>query len=248
MTTSWNASDYQTHAAYVPAMGRTVSSWLNPQPGERILDLGCGDGTLTSHLVEAGAEVLAMDSSASMVNAAQARGLNVVQADGCRFSFRFRFDAVFSNAALHWMKQPDDVLNCIHRVLKPGGRFVAEFGGAGNVAVVHRLLLDEVRSGGHDAGAVDPWFFPTEEEYCRLLQQQGFRVVRMEREARPTPLPDVHDWLTTFAHPFLPWLKEPDAALTRIARKAESSLETRDGLVMMDYVRLRLMAVAGPPA
>ena len=106
-----------------------VVEWLNPQAGERILDLGCGDGALTLKLKALGCEVVGVDSSPELVHVAQALGLDARLMDGQNLQFKAEFDAVLTNAALHWMKQPDAVIQGVGQALKPGGRFVGEFGG-----------------------------------------------------------------------------------------------------------------------
>jgi trans-aconitate methyltransferase len=131
----WDPARYQRNAGFVAALGQPVVELLAPRSGERILDLGCGDGALTEVLAR-DARVTGVDASAEQVGAARARGLDAHVADGTRLGFAAEFDAVFSNAALHWMRDPDAVIDGVWRVLKPGGRFVGECGGAGNVATV----------------------------------------------------------------------------------------------------------------
>lgn len=242
MNQTWNADDYQNNAGYVPEMGRGVLEWLDPQPGERILDLGCGDGSLTETLVASGARVIAMDGDASMVAAARVRGLNVLQGDGCRFAFSQPFDAVFSNAALHWMKPPEAVVASVAAVLKPGGRFVAECGGAGNIATVLEALLAECERLGLDGQAINPWYFPPVDEYTSLLQTHGFTITRIQHYERPIPGGEtIRPWLQTFAHSFLQHLtpEQRDPFIDRVAASAEAHLpRDREGF-LLDYVRLR---------
>ena len=137
----WTADSYQQHTGFVPVLGAPVLDLLAPMADERILDLGCGDGALTEKLVAAGADVLGVDASEAMVEAARARGLDVRVQDGQALDFDRAFDAVFSNAALHWMLDPDAVIAAVHRALRPGGRFVGEFGGHGNVAAIRVAIL-----------------------------------------------------------------------------------------------------------
>jgi trans-aconitate methyltransferase len=137
----WNTERYARDAGFVPALGRGVLDWLAPKPGERILDLGCGDGTLTLDLVASGAEVTGIDASPSQIKAAQDRGLNARQMDAAALTFEATFDAVFSNAALHWMKDAGAVLKGAARALRPGGRIVAEMGGKGNVETILTAII-----------------------------------------------------------------------------------------------------------
>ncbi|MBM3520657.1 MAG: class I SAM-dependent methyltransferase, partial [Alphaproteobacteria bacterium] len=146
----WSAGTYARHARFVSDLAEGVVSWLAPQPGERILDLGCGDGALTEKLCHSGASLVGVDSSADLLAAAKARGLDARLMDGERLTFDSEFDAVFSNAALHWMKAADKVAEGVSRALKPGGRFVAEFGGHGNVAAIVTAMLAVARHRGGD--------------------------------------------------------------------------------------------------
>jgi SAM-dependent methyltransferase len=225
-------------------LGAPLLDWLAPQAGERVLDLGCGDGALTEKLVAAGCSVVGADASPEFVAAARARGLDARLADGQALPFDDEFDAVFSNAALHWMKRnPDAVLAGVARALKAGGRFVAEMGGAGNVASIRGALHDAVAQRGFDAGAADPWFFPTAEDYRARLLAAGFAVERLELFARPTPLPgDVQGWLRTFAQAFLEILPAADraAVLEQVQEALRPRLST-GGLWTADYVRLRFI-------
>ena len=139
---SWSAEGYATNAGFVPVLGRAVLDLMDPKPGERILDLGCGDGTLTAQIAERGAAVVGVDASPDLLAAAKARGLDARLMDGQRLAFEAEFDAVFSNAALHWMLDQDAVADGVRRALKPGGRFVAECGGHGNIAAIATALAD----------------------------------------------------------------------------------------------------------
>ena len=138
----WSPTDYATNAAFVPALGSAALDLLAAQPGELILDLGCGDGTLTQKIVAAGAAVIGLDASPEMVEAARAKGVDAFVADAQALdlegqAMRFgQFDAAFSNAALHWMLDPDAVAEGVFSMLKPGGRFVGEMGGQGNIAAL----------------------------------------------------------------------------------------------------------------
>lgn len=166
-----------------------VVEWLNPQAGERILDLGCGDGALTLKLKALGCEVVGVDSSPELVHVAQALGLDARLMDGQNLQFKAEFDAVLTNAALHWMKQPDAVIQGVGQALKPGGRFVGEFGGQGNVSAIETALHTVLKQRGIDAEPLNPWYFPTVEDYQSRLEANGFSVNDIKLIPRPTPLP-----------------------------------------------------------
>lgn len=242
----WNPDRYSRECAFVARNGETLIEWLAPRPGERILDLGCGDGTLTAKLVEQGCDVIGVDASPQQVAAAKRLGLNAVVADGAALPFDARFDAVFSNAALHWMKQPEPVIEGVFRSLRPGGRFVAEFGAQGNVATIRNAIHAELRLRGIDPEDLDPWYFPSEEEYRGRLEAAGFRVLRIEAFPRPTRLlSDVVGWLRVFAGPFTRALREADVEpfLAGVQDRARPGLRQPDGSWWLtDYERLRFAA------
>lgn len=243
----WNSDSYNTHAHFVSQLGGALVQLLQPQRGEAILDLGCGDGTLALDIARQGAAVRGIDSSADMVRAAQEKGINAMVMDGHDMTFRAEFDAVFSNAALHWMKDdPDRVLSNVHRALRAGGRFCAEFGGAGNVATIAAALRHALGVRGLDYENYNPWYFPEAEEYKKKLQAAGFTVSLMETFPRPTPLPtDMVGWLSVFAQPFLKDIPPPErqAFLHSVARQMENTLKKEDGNWIADYVRCRFLAV-----
>jgi SAM-dependent methyltransferase len=247
---TWEATRYATNARYVADLAGTVLAWLAPRPGERVLDLGCGDGALTEAIAAAGASVVGIDAAPDMVRAARERGLDARVADGLALPFDCAgFDAVFSNAALHWMsRHPAAVAAGVHRALRPGGRFVGEFGGHGNVAAITVALVAVLRRRGIDGAALIPWYFPTPEAYRAVLEGAGFAVERIELVSRPTPLPtDMAGWLDTFAEPFLAPLPPAERAAARDEVLALLAPALRDdrGRWTADYVRLRFLARRG---
>jgi len=244
-TQVWNPSAYAKDAGFVAVLGEPLIALLDPQPGERVLDLGCGDGALTEKLVARGCRVTAVDASPEQVEAARARGLDAHVGDGAALTFSRAFDAVFSNATLHWIREPDRVIAGVARALVPGGRFVAELGGAGNVHAIRAALAAGLAQRGIDAAAHDPWYFPSPEEYGARLEAGGFVVDRIEHFARPTPLPgDVVAWLDVFAQSFVAALPagERDAYVREVRSALRPALEGPDGVWTADYVRLRVVA------
>ncbi len=242
---SWDPEGYQNNAGFVSTLGEPLIDLLQPAVGERVLDLGCGDGTLSAKLVATGVEVIGVDSSPPQVAAARARGLEALVEDARRLGFNCEFDAVFSNAALHWVRDPAAVADGVFAALKPGGRFVGELGGKGNVALICRALLDVLAQRGIDGEAVFPWYFPGVDDYTAVLSGAGFRVAHMELFERPTPLPTgMRGWLETMAGPFLAAVAETDreAFLDEVVEALGPDLCDGDGSWTADYVRLRFAA------
>jgi SAM-dependent methyltransferase len=240
----WEPDDYAKNAAFVPALGAPVLALLDPKPGERILDLGCGDGVLTVKLVEAGAEVVGVDASDTMIAVAKARGLDVHVVDGQSLDFEAEFDAVFSNAALHWMLDGEAVARGVFRALKPGGRFVGEMGGQGNVATLRSGLRTELLRRGYKVPEEDPQWYPGITEFSAVYEAAGFAYIDATLIPRPTPLPaGVAGWLKAFRAGFMDHAAVPDSEQDDVAQAVEASLETRlrrdDGTWEADYVRLR---------
>ena len=242
---TWDPDRYARNARFVSDLGMPVVELLAPKPGERILDLGCGDGALTEKLVAMGCTVVGVDGSAPQIVAAGARGLDCRVMDGEHLTFDGEFDAVFSNAALHWMKHADAVIAGVWRALKPGGRFVAECGGHGCVATIERALVTALDRRGIDGAHVNPWYFPTTEDYGARLQAQGFRVDFIALIPRPTPLPgDITGWLETFAESFTAVLPAAERAafIAEVRDAVRPSLCDAEGNWTADYVRLRFAA------
>lgn len=243
-TQEWNPQDYSANASFVSELGMQVVEWLSPVQGEAILDLGCGDGTLALKLQNFGCDVVGVDSSSEMINAARSLGANAFVCDGHQLTFSEDFDAVFSNAALHWMIHPETVVSGVWTSLKSGGRFVGEFGGAGNVATIVKAIELELQDLGGSPEC--PWYFPSPDQYRKLLTEAGFNVLRIKLIPRPTPLPgDVGGWLRTFAQPYTNLLQksERDPFIARVVERLKPELCDEHGRWTADYVRLRFEAV-----
>lgn len=244
----WQADRYRRHAGFVSELGAPVLDMLAPQPGERILDLGCGDGALTERLAARCGSVVGVDAGPDMVRATVARGLDARVMDAAALGFAGGFDAVFSNAVLHWVPDPDAVIAGVARALKPGGRFVGEFGGHGNVAAITVALLAVLQRRGIDGAARIPWYFPTVDAYAARLRAGGFTVDSIALIPRPTPLPtDMAGWLATFAAPFFAGMAAADARCARdeALDLLKPALCDDAGRWTADYVRLRFAARLG---
>ena len=240
---------YQAKHHYVTAAGADLVEVLDPQVGERVLDLGCGTGELSAQIAAAGTEVVGMDSSVEMIKAAREQfpDLSFVVGDARDFSFAEPFDAVFSNAALHWVKPPEAALGCIVACLGPGGRFVAELGGDRNVATIRRALIDQLAARGFYPQS--PWYFPSLGQYAQLLEQVGLRVAYASHFSRPTPLAGengLRDWMEMFAGTLTEDV--PPAMREELFVAVEDAVRPElygDEGWSADYWRLRVVAYKG---
>ena len=246
----WNSTLYDHQHAFVWQYGESLIEWLAPQPNERILDLGCGTGHLTAKIAATGAIIAGIDADPVMVATAQQTypQLNFAIADARNFQTSEPLDAVFSNATLHWIKEPDAVIHCVYQALKPGGRFVAEFGGKGNIAAIATTLFKTLKNMGYtDDQNWNPWYFPGVSDYATRLEQQGFEVTHVMLFDRPTPLTDgdagLRNWLQMFANGILAHVSAE--AQMQVIQTVEEKLKPtlyRDGQWTADYRRLRVVA------
>ena len=239
----WTSDTYRVNAAYVPALGAAVFALLDPKHGERILDVGCGEGSLTSRIVAAGASVVGIDVSEEMIAAAKARGLDARLIDAERLPFDGEFDAVFSNAALHWVRDHDAMLAGVHRALKPGGRFVAEFGGHGNIAAIQVAIRSVLSQRGWDTNIHR--YYATPEEYSARLHAHGFSVRDIDLIPRPTPLPTgMRGWLETFERTTLDRIPADrrESFIHDVEALLRHEICDREGNWTAHYMRLRFLA------
>ena len=246
----WNPSEYSSHGRFVTDLGANILEWLDPKPAEEILDIGCGDGVLTEEIMRRGVNVLGVDASVEMVEAARKRGVPAEVMDATLMTFQRQFDAVFSNAALHWIHDQPALLRGVAESLKPGGRFVAEMGGHGNIAAIRVALHAALAHHGLAHLMVEDNYFPTVAEYRLLLETHGFAVEAMELVPRPTPLPSgMRAWFTMFRRGVFDVVPENlrDTILNETVEHLEPALRDRNGNWIADYVRLRFRARINPP-
>jgi SAM-dependent methyltransferase len=235
-TSLWDAADYARVGAFVPALGAAALDLLDPQPGETVLDVGCGDGALTLQIKERGAEVVGIDNSLSMVGAAKAKGLDARLMDAADLRFSEAFDAAFSNATLHWVLAKERAARAIWFALRPAGRFVGEMGGDGNLAALRRHLDDELVARGFGPPTFAANWYPTVEEFTAVYETVGFRAVEAELIDRPTTLDHgVEAWVLTFRAGWLDRAGVPEVDRPAIA----AAVAARHGSNQADYVRLR---------
>jgi len=237
-TSQWDASDYARVGGFVPALGQAALELLDPQPGEAILDVGCGDGVLTQQILECGASVVGIDNSLSMVGAARARGLDARLMDAAQLKFGEAFDAVFSNATLHWVLDKERAARAIWFALKPGGRFAGEMGGEGNLAALRQALDDELVARGFGPPTFAANWYPSVEEFVTLYEAAGFRDIDARLIERPTALEHgVAAWVLTFRAGWLDRAGVPHDERPSIA----DAVAARVGTNIADYVRLRFI-------
>jgi trans-aconitate methyltransferase len=244
----WNAKLYDDRHSFVWKFGASLVELLAPQASEAVLDLGCGTGHLTAQIAAAGASVLGIDSSPQMIEEARRShpGIRFEVQDARSLEYVDQFDAVFSNAALHWMHPPEAVLAGIARALKPGGRFIAEMGGHNNTAAILTAFRAVLAKRGIEALDHMPWYFPSAAAYQAKLEAAGFRVEEIAIIPRPTPLAaGLAAWLDTFCEDFFLPLTPPDrtTAKQEVIDLLEPILMDETGLWIADYVRLRFRAV-----
>jgi len=242
----WQAAEYSQHAAFVSSMAKDVVALLAPQQGEAILDLGCGDGEIAAYLQSEGCQLTCVDASASMVAAANNRGLMARQLNGHKLDYVSQFDAVFSNAALHWMLEPEKVISGVNKALKNNGRFVAEMGGSGNIATLLNVISAVFKENPDFGVFNNPWYFPDINTYSALLEKAGFTVESIELIPRPTPLNSgLVKWLEIFASSITEKLNSQQKLLffTEVEARLTADLHSEEEGWVADYVRLRFKAV-----
>ena len=241
----WNADRYVKNAAFVSTYGSAVAELLGDISGQRVLDLGCGDGRLTQELVDKGATVVGIDASSSMIGSAREKGLDAHVMDALEMSYRTEFDSIFTNATLHWIPNHPLLASKVFEAVKPGGQFVGEFGGHGNVAAINTAIRGVLAKNGFDWDGKKPVTYPSVQKFKTVLEEAGFEVPYMELIPRPTPLPTgIRGWIETFGSPFLEDA-EPEARrglVDEIENLLAPALRDEFGNWTADYVRLRFKA------
>jgi len=237
-TSKWDAAEYARVGGFVAELGQAALDLLDPHAGERILDVGCGDGTLTKKIVERGATVLGIDNSPEMIAAAREKGIDAVRMDVADMTFRSEFDAVFSNATLHWVLETEQAALAIFRALKAGGRFAGELGGEGNIARLREALDTELVIRGYLPPTESSNWYPSPEEFAAVYEAAGFDHIDARLIERPTPLDHgIGEWVTTFRKGWLDRAGVPEQERAEIA----SAVADRFGSNVADYVRLRFI-------
>jgi len=244
-TNKWNPESYNKHTHFVSALALPVVDLLAPKKGEKILDVGCGEGTLAVEIQKRGAKVTGIDMSQEMVDFSKQKDIEAYVGSVTALPYTKQFDGVFSNAVLHWVKDARIAVQNIANVLKSGGRFVCEFGGEGN-AYLLVSAMEEVFTNHAEFGDFDnPWYFPSVEEYRTLLESEGFDVEYIEIIPRPTPMDDIANWLDIFANGVTSHLSaEAYAVFKRESIEIlKTTIYSENAGWMLDYKRLRVKAV-----
>ncbi|MEO6113534.1 MAG: methyltransferase domain-containing protein [Sphingomicrobium sp.] len=237
-TSQWDAVDYAAHGGFVPALGQAALDLLDPQRGEHILDVGCGDGVLTQAILERGASVVGIDNSENMIAAARARGLDARLMDAADLKFSEAFDAAFSNATLHWILAKNRAARAIWFALKPGGRFAGEMGGEDNLARLREALDEVLVLRGYGPPTYAANWYPSVEQFVEVYEQAGFRDIDARLIERPTPLDHgVAAWVLTFRRGWLDRAGVPADERAAIAEAVAARVDSN----IADYVRLRFI-------
>ena len=237
-TSKWDAADYAKIGAFVAELGGAALDLLDPQPGERILDVGCGEGTLTKKILERGATVLGIDNSPEMIAAAHVAGIDAVLLAAENMTFAAEFDAAFSNATLHWVLEKEQAARAIFRALKSGGRFAGEMGGEGNLTKLREALDNELIIRGYVPPVEATNWYASPEEFAAVYEAAGFREIDARLIERPTPIEHgAAAWVTTFRKGWLDRAGVPEGERAEIG----AAVADRVGSNVADYVRLRFI-------
>lgn len=246
----WNADLYDQNHSFVSKYGNNLIELLAAKQGEKILDLGCGTGDLAKKLDDVGVNIVGVDKSQNMVTQALSKypHIKFMVRDATDLRYHNEFDAVFSNATLHWVKQPKQALSCIYQSLKPGGRFVAEFGGKGNVQTITDEIIHQMKQSGIEYNMEQfPWYYPSIAEYPALMEEVGYRVTSAEHFDRPTLLDGengLKNWIEMFGSHLFEGIDEnqKDYIITKVENHLKEVLY-KDGKWIADYKRIRVIGI-----
>ena len=237
-TSKWDAAHYARVGSFVSELGQAALDLLDPQPGERILDVGCGVGSLTLKIIERGATVLGIDASPEMIAAARANGVDALLVAAEDMQFFAEFDAAFSNATLHWVLEKEQAARAIFRALKPGGRFAGEMGGEGNIARLQQVVDEEMILRGYAPPVEAHNWYASPEEFAAVYEAAGFGEIDARLIERPTPIAHgVAAWVLTFRKGWLDRAGVPEQERPDLA----AAVADRFGSDVADYVRLRFI-------
>jgi len=237
-TSKWDAGDYARVGSFVAELGGAALDLLDPIPGERILDVGCGEGTLTRKIIDRGATVLGIDNSPEMIAAARANGVDALLLAAEDMQFFAEFDAAFSNATLHWVLHKEQAARAIFRALKPGGRFAGEMGGEGNLMKLREALDEELIIRGYVPPVEASNWYASPDEFASVYEAVGFREIDARLIERPTTIEHgVAEWVTTFRRGWLDRAQVPEVERSEIG----AAVADRVGSDLADYVRLRFI-------
>ena len=242
----WSPELYENNARFVGDLAGEAVEWLSPRAGEKVLDIGCGDGVLSLQLAQSGADVVGLDFSPDLVGSAREKGLNAILGNAEEIDFDSEFNAAFSNAALHWIRDPDAMMQGVFKALRPGGRFVGEMAGIHNAAIIRSSIHSGLDDHGYDHKEIDPWYLPTCDDYGTRLERAGFSVDRLYWFARPVEIDyPIADWIRTFGSPYLTVLQDEmkrKELLSDVTEELRSKLLSANGKWTVDYTRLRFRA------
>lgn len=249
---SWNANLYDVKHSFVSKYGDSLVELLDPREGEKILDLGCGTGDLAKKLYDSKVDVIGIDKSENMVEQAMNKYPDIEFAvrDATELIYTNMFDAVFSNATLHWVKPPEQALDCVYKSLKQGGRFIAEFGGKGNVQIITDEIIAQIKNAGFEYEDEQfPWYYPSIGQYTSLMEKVGFKVTFAQHYDRPTPLDGengLRNWIEMFGSPMFVGISEEskDYIVTNVEKSLKDVL-CKNGNWVADYKRIRVIGVKG---
>ncbi|GKU81921.1 trans-aconitate 2-methyltransferase [Niallia sp. NCCP-28] len=246
----WNADLYDSNHSFVSQYGNSLLELLNPKPNEKILDLGCGTGDLANKLFEKHIKVIGVDKSKNMIYQASRKypSIPFIVKDATTLEYQDEFNAVLSNATLHWIKQPNSALECIYASLKNGGRFIAEFGGKGNIQMISNAIIEEIKNLGLEFKEKNfPWYYPSIGEYTSLMEKTGFRVSFAQHYHRPTPLigeNGLKNWIIMFGNDFFADIDRSakEQIITNVVYRLKNHLyQKNEDIWIADYKRIRVI-------